>query len=85
MSPYEILMPGGGNEHFNNETGKVWLERAINQWPSNLWINPNPKKNWNFYHSTSIIKEIFSKRMVPLSVKGINDGTKILTTNNFSN
>ncbi len=85
MSPYEILMPGGGNEHFNDETGKVWLERAINQWPSNLWINPNPEKNWNFYRSTSIIKEIFSKRMVPLSVKGIKEGTKILTVNNFSN
>ena len=36
MSPYEILMPGGGNEHFNDETGRTWLERAINQWPSNL-------------------------------------------------
>ena len=39
MSPYEILMPGGGNEHFNDEPGKVWLQRAIDQWPSNLWIN----------------------------------------------
>ncbi len=83
MSPYEILMPGGGNEHFNDETGRTWLERAINQWPSNLWINPNPKKLWDSYHSTSIIKEIFNKRMVPLNVKGIKEGTKILTNTNF--
>ena len=83
MSPYEILMPGGGNEHFNDETGRTWLERAINQWPSNLWINPNPKEFWDSYQSTSIIKEIFSKRMVPLNVKGIKEGTKILTNTNF--
>ena len=82
MSPYEILMQGGGNEHFNDETGKAWLERAINQWPSNLWINPNPEEYWEANHSTSIIKEIFNKRMVPLSVKGIKEGTKILTNTN---
>ena len=83
MSPYEILMPGGGNEHFNEETGRVWLERAISKWPSYLWINPNPKEYWDSSHSTSIIKEIFNQRMVPLSIKGIDEGTKILTTSNF--
>ena len=40
MSPYEIVIPGGGNEHFNDEPGRVWLERAITQWPSYIWINP---------------------------------------------
>ena len=44
MSPYEILI--GGNEHFNDETGKVWLERVISKWPSSLWINPNPEEYW---------------------------------------
>ena len=78
MSPYEILMPGGGNEHFNDETGKVWLERVISKWPSSLWINPNPEEYWKSYHSTKIIKEIFNQRMVPLSIKGIKEGTRIL-------
>ncbi len=79
MSPYEIMMPGGGNEHFNDEPGKVWLERAINQWPSNIWINPNSPNNWEYSQSTMMIKEIFQDRMVPLSIKGIEEGTKILT------
>ena len=83
MSPYEILMSGGGNEHFNDEPGKVWLERAIKKWPSNLWINPIPRDQWDFSHSTNIIREIFDQRMVPLSIKGIEEGTKILVTNNF--
>ena len=40
MSPYEILHPGGANEHWNEEAGQVWLQRARAQWPHNLWINP---------------------------------------------
>ncbi len=82
MSPYEILVEGGGNEHFNQETGQVWLERAIAQWPSNVWINPTKKEYWNYSQSTQIIKEIFSNRMVPLSIKGIEEATKILSKTN---
>ena len=81
MSPYEILAPGGGNEHFNDESGKVWLERAIKQWPANLWINPVRQNNWYFSESTSIIKKIFSEKMVPLSLQGITEGTRILSNN----
>ena len=84
MSPYEIMIPGGGNEHYNEEPGNVWLERAINQWPSNLWINPIPEDQWELSQSTSLIKEIFQNRMVPLTVEGIEKGTKILSKTNFS-
>ena len=79
MSPYEILIPGGANEHFNQESGQAWLERAITQWPSNLWINPILEEHWNFSQSTNIIKDIFSNRMVPLSLKGIDEGTRLLS------
>ena len=79
MSPYEILMPGGGNEHFNDEPGKVWLERAIDKWPSNLWINPIPIDQWDYSHSISLIKEIFSEKMVPLTIKGLEKGIKVLS------
>ena len=56
--------------------------KAIDQWPSNLWINPTPFENWKYSHSTNLIKEIFKNRMVPLSVKGIEEGTKILSKKN---
>ncbi len=79
MSPYEIVMPGGANEYFNEETGKVWLQRAIEQWPSSIWINPMSEDIWNETQSVGLIKDIFKNRMVPLSVKGIDLGTKILT------
>ena len=79
MSPYEIMVSGSGNEHFNKESGKVWLERAIDKWPSNLWINPIPIDQWDYSHSISLIKEIFSEKMVPLTIKGLEKGIKVLS------
>jgi uncharacterized protein with von Willebrand factor type A (vWA) domain len=44
-----------------------------------LWINPIPKEHWEFSHSTSLIREIFENKMVPLSLNGLEEGTKILS------
>ena len=79
MSPYEIVSPGGGNEHFNEEPGNIWLERAINHWSSCLWINPIKKDHWDNTYSIEMIRKIFNYRMVPLSIKGIEEGTEILS------
>jgi len=84
MSPYEIVIPGGGNEHFNDEPGRVWLERAITQWPSYIWINPVIEKYWQYSESTMIIKDIFKNRMVPLTLDGIDKATKILAKPNYN-
>ena len=84
MSPYEIVIPGGGNEHFNDEPGRVWLERAITQWPSYIWINPVIEKYWQYSESTMMIKGIFQNRMVPLTVDGIDKATKILAHPNLN-
>tara|TARA_X000000950_G_scaffold263811_1_gene336442 strand:- start:28497 stop:29693 length:1197 start_codon:yes stop_codon:yes gene_type:complete len=79
MSPYEILMPGASNEHYNQESGKFWLSRALSKWSSSLWINPVPENKWQITESISIIKKIFSNRMVPLTPLGIKEGTKLLS------
>ena len=79
MSPYEIAYPGGANEHWNQEAGQVWLERAREQWTSNLWINPIPEKYWGHTHSIKMIREIFEDRMVPMTLQGIEQGMKELT------
>ncbi len=78
MSPYEILYPGGANEHYNKISGKDWLERAINQWSSHIWINPVPQKYWNYTQSIEIINNIFSNKMVPLTLSGLDKGMKQL-------
>ena len=78
MSPYEILQPGGANEHWNAESGKVWLERACTHWRHHLWINPTSEAYWSQTHSTRLIAEIFAARMVPMTLDGIGRGVRLL-------
>ena len=78
MSPYEVLHPGGANEHWNPESGQVWLERARAQWPGNLWINPTPERFWDHTQSIRLIREIFENRMVPMTLDGLSRGIKDL-------
>jgi uncharacterized protein with von Willebrand factor type A (vWA) domain len=78
MSPYEILHPGGANEHWNPEAGQVWLNRACAQWPNHLWINPVPEQHWQYTQSIRLIRDIFGGRMVPMTLDGIARGIKTL-------
>ncbi|MGS4944603.1 vWA domain-containing protein [Meridianimarinicoccus sp. RP-17] len=79
MSPYEVLYPGGANEHWNAEAGEVWLRRACAQWPDHLWINPVPERHWGYTQSIGLIGQIFENRMVPMTLDGIDRGVRLLT------
>ena len=78
MSPYEILHPGGANEHWNPESGQTWLARARAQWPGHLWINPTPERFWAHTQSIGLIHDIFEGRMVPMTLDGITRGVREL-------
>jgi uncharacterized protein with von Willebrand factor type A (vWA) domain len=78
MSPYEIAMPGGANEHWNPESGATWLQRARDQWPDNLWINPLRESHWRYTQSIQMIDELFEGRMVPMTLEGIDRGMREL-------
>lgn len=78
MSPYEIVYKGGANEHWNEEPGQVWLERAQEQWPGSVWINPVKEQYWQYTHSTVLMQEIFKNRMYPMTLKGIEAAMKEL-------
>lgn len=80
MSPYEILYQGGANEHYNAETGEVWLNRARQQWPDHLWINPLKESHWQYTQSVGILQQIFENRMVPMTLDGISRGMRLLTS-----
>ncbi|MEM6276726.1 MAG: VWA domain-containing protein [Pseudomonadota bacterium] len=79
MSPYEVAMVGGANEHWNEEAGHVWLGRARDQWPAHLWINPVPRKWWDYTQSVQMIRQIFEDRMVPMTLDGIDAGMRMLS------
>ncbi|MFU8897762.1 hypothetical protein LY56_00113 [Roseinatronobacter thiooxidans] len=78
MSPYEVKIPGGANEHWNEEPGEVWLQRARSQWPDHLWINPTPEPHWRYTQSIGMISQIFEGRMVPMTLEGLSRGIKEL-------
>ena len=78
MSPYEIAMPGGANEHWNQESGETWLRRARETWPDHLWLNPVPELHWRYTQSIAMIDQIFEQRMVPLTLEGLDRGMKVL-------
>jgi hypothetical protein len=80
MSPYEIAYVGGANEHYNQEAGQTWLERARDRWPNHLWLNPLDQRYWQYTQSVQMIRQIFGDdRMVPMTLAGIEKGMKVLT------
>ena len=78
MSPYEIAFAGGASEHWNEEAGQLWLERARSQWPDHLWINPTPERLWGHTQSIGMISAIFEGRMVPMTLEGLDRGMRDL-------
>jgi uncharacterized protein len=59
--------------------GQVWLERARDQWPGSVWINPVPEAHWGWTQSIAMIRDIFgAERMVPMTLQGIERGMKVL-------
>ncbi len=78
MSPYEILYPGGANEHWNAEAGEVWLRRAREAWPKTLWLTPLPERRWRETASVGMVRRIFDDRMVPMTLEGIDRGMRLL-------
>ena len=78
MSPYEITHPGGSVEHFNEESGAVWMHRITGTYPASVWLNPVPEKQWGYSQSTKIIKELMNDRMYPLTLEGLDDAMREL-------
>ncbi|GGA59737.1 vWA domain-containing protein [Sphingomonas psychrolutea] len=79
MSPYEITHPGGSVEHFNEESGAMWLQRLTNTYPAAVWLNPIPKEQWGYSQSLRIIADLMTDRMYPLTLAGLDEAMRELT------
>jgi uncharacterized protein len=71
MSPYEILQPGGSVEYNNEEAGAVWLNRLVDRFPKFAWLNPEPEGVWEYRQSVSVIKQLMTSRMYPITLQGL--------------
>ena len=72
MSPYEIAAPGGSVEHFNEETGQVWMQRVAATYPSCVWLNPVPESEWQTTASIRLMRQLLGGRMYPLTIEGLD-------------
>ncbi|RDV05161.1 vWA domain-containing protein [Undibacter mobilis] len=72
MSPYEIAAVGGSVEHNNDEAGAVWIDRVLRNYPSAVWLNPVPEREWDFTHSIGMIRQLMGGRMYPLTLDGLD-------------
>lgn len=78
MSPYEIVYAGGSVEHWNEEPGAVWIKRLLSAYPKAVWLNPEPRKRWDYTPSVKLTRELMDDRMFPLTLSGLDDGIKAL-------
>jgi hypothetical protein len=79
MSPYEIMMPGGSVEYWNEEAGEVWLKRVVATYPHSVWLNPVPAKHWDYTPSIGIIEKLFEERMFELTLDGLDRAMRELS------
>jgi uncharacterized protein with von Willebrand factor type A (vWA) domain len=78
MSPYEIAMPGGSVEHWNEEPGAIWLQRLLQVYPKTVWINPLKPNYWEYTQSISMVRDLIDDRMYSLSLSGLEDAIREL-------
>jgi len=78
MSPYEIEQPGGSVEHWNDEAGKVWMQRIAMHFPRLVWLNPEPEDRWQWTPSIAITRKLVADRMYPLTLDGLDGAMREL-------
>jgi len=78
MSPYEITYPGGSVEHWNEESGEVWMNRVSNIYSRSVWLNPIPDEHWQYSQSIQIMKTLMQDKMYPLTLSGIDGAMREL-------
>ncbi len=79
MSPYEILQPGGSVEHFNQEAGRVWMERLVGHFRSAAWLNPSEERHWGHAQSIRLLRDVMQNRMFPLTLSGLDEMARELS------
>ena len=79
MSPYEIVSPGGSVEHWNEESGDVWMRRLRQTYEKMIWINPTPQAEWEYTQSTAMTHQLVEGHMYPLTLKGLEEGMSYLS------
>jgi hypothetical protein len=79
MSPYEVAEPGGSVEHYNPESGQVWMQRLTTAFPRAVWLNPMQESAWPYTHSVAMLGRLMNNRMFPLTLAGLDGAMRELS------
>jgi hypothetical protein len=78
MSPYEIAVPGGSVEHWNEEPGAAWMGRLLDHFPKAVWLNPVAEGHWPYTQSIAMVQRLMAGRMFPLTLDGLDTAARAL-------
>ncbi len=78
MGPYEIAIPGGSVEHWNEEAGDIWLRRLLATYENAVWLNPVKQSHWDYTPSIGMTRELMENRMYPLTLGGLDRAMRAL-------
>lgn len=79
MAPYEIALPGGSVEHWNEESGAQWMQRITDTWSNVVWLNPVNEEYWHYTQSIDMARQLVGNRMFPLTIAGITEAITLLS------
>ena len=78
MSPYEVTEAGGSVEHWNEESGAVWMQRLHEHFADVVWLNPEDPQRWPQTISTQLIFRLMGGRMFPMTLNGLDEAMDTL-------
>jgi|TARA_B110000438_G_scaffold303475_1_gene365131 uncharacterized protein len=79
MAPYEITNPGGSIEHWNEESGALWMKRLVSVYDKVAWLNPVPKEHWEYSSSVELTRTLLEDNMFPLTLRGLEESMAFLS------
>jgi hypothetical protein len=84
MAPSELTWANGAIDYwYHNDTpGIVWMQRFKEKFKDAIWLNPLPKRSWEYVHSIRMVRDVFP--MFELTLDGLDEGVKYLMTGKCS-
>ncbi len=84
MAPSELTWANGAVDYWyhNDIPGIVWMQRFKEKFKDAIWLNPLPKRSWEYVHSVRMVRDVFP--MFELTLDGLDEGVKYLMTGKCS-
>jgi len=84
MAPSELTWANGAVDYWyhNDIPGLIWMQRFKEKFKDAIWLNPIPKRSWEYVNSIRMVRDVFP--MFELTLDGLDEGVKYLMTGKCS-